>query len=83
MTLFVPVFVAGVLQEVPEAVRIIQQVDFESASSIEFNSKQPRQQTTPPQQLKCRKQLAKSRSTGAMFDGKHKRAIIDSFGIVM
>ncbi|XP_019763189.1 ankyrin repeat and KH domain-containing protein 1 isoform X1 [Dendroctonus ponderosae] len=59
----------SVLQEVPEAVRIIQQVDLESASSIEFNSKQPRQQTAPPQQLKCRKQLAKSRSTGAMFDG--------------
>ncbi|XP_050294137.1 ankyrin repeat and KH domain-containing protein 1-like isoform X2 [Anthonomus grandis grandis] len=62
----------AVLQEVPEAVRIVQDDD----DDVEFNP--PKQQVqsatqrTPneqPQQQKGRKLLAKSRSTGAMFDG--------------
>ncbi|XP_030756084.1 ankyrin repeat domain-containing protein 17 isoform X3 [Sitophilus oryzae] len=65
----------AVLQEVPEAVRIVQQVDLNSPP-IEVSPKQQVQQTTPrqgneqsQQQQKGRKLLAKSRSTGAMFDG--------------
>ncbi|KAF7285836.1 ankyrin repeat and KH domain-containing protein 1-like isoform X5 [Rhynchophorus ferrugineus] len=65
----------AVLQEVPEAIQIVQQVDLNSPT-IEVNPKQQVQQATQrqgneqsQQQQKSRKLLAKSRSTGAMFDG--------------
>ncbi|KAL1505978.1 hypothetical protein ABEB36_005419 [Hypothenemus hampei] len=68
----------AVLQEVPEAVRIVQQVDLDSPPiAIDFNNLKPLQQPTQQQQQqrptnneqKGRKLLPKSRSTGAMFDG--------------
>ncbi|CAG9773085.1 unnamed protein product [Ceutorhynchus assimilis] len=57
----------AVLQEVPEAVRIVQQED--SDSSMEFNPPRSKARTNEQaQQQKGRKLLAKSRSMGAMFD---------------
>jgi hypothetical protein len=69
-----PLLVAGVLQEVPEAVRIVPQDD-SSSPSLDVSKQQvsttsSRTSENQQNQTTFRKSLlAKSRSTGAVFDG--------------
>lgn len=66
------VFSAVVLQEVPDAVRIVHQEDTNNPP-IDLNSKQqiqqpPASRADQPKISTSRKSLPKSRSTGAVFD---------------